>query len=77
MSLQGRAVWVGTRSGYLILLDAAAVEEKKEVCHLGLQHCGEGKVKNIIPIVSSRKLSANLEVYNCILSLHSFIYLEG
>ena len=63
MSLQGRAVWLGTRSGFLILLDAAAVEEKRETCRLGLQHCGEGKVKNIIPIASSKKLSAKLEVY--------------
>ncbi|CAI8010339.1 Leucine-rich repeat serine/threonine-protein kinase 1, partial [Geodia barretti] len=63
MSLQGRAVWLGTRNGYLILLDAAAVEEKRETCHLGLQHCGDGKIKNIIPIVSSKKISANLEVF--------------
>ena len=63
MSLQGRAVWLGTRNGYLILLDAAAVEEKRETCHLGLQHCGDGKIKNIVPIVSSKKISANLEVH--------------
>ena len=55
-------MWLGTRNGYLFLLDAAAVEEGREVCHLGLQHCGEGKVRNIVPLVTSGHVSAKLEV---------------
>ena len=62
MSLHGKGVWLGTRNGYLFLLDSAAVEEGRDSCHLGLQHCGEGKIKNIVPLVSSRHISAKLEV---------------
>ena len=62
MALHGRGVWLGTRSGYILLLDAGAVQERREACHLGLQHCGEGRVKNIVPLVNTKKLSAKMEV---------------
>ena len=63
MALQGRGVWLGTRSGHLFLLDAGSVQEGREDCHLGFQHCGEGKVKNIVPLVSSKKISDKFEVH--------------
>lgn len=62
LALQGKVVWLGTRGGYIILLDSAALTEGREVVHLGLQHCGEGRVKNIVPLVSSKHLSDKLEV---------------
>lgn len=62
MALQGNGVWLGTRNGFIFLLDAAAVLEGREVAHLGLQHCGNGRVKNIVPLVSSKQASAKLEV---------------
>ena len=76
MALQGRGVWLGTRNGYLFFLDAAAVQEEREVCHLGLQHCGEGRVKNIVPLVNKKQVSAKLEVYMQIHGIvHACIYM--
>ena len=65
MALQGRVVWLGTRNGYMFLLDTVAVHEGREMAHLGLQHCGEGRVKNIVPLVSTKRVSAKLEVSVC------------
>jgi leucine-rich repeat kinase 1 len=63
MAVQGGGVWLGTRNGFIFLLDAAAVLEKRGVAHLGLQHCGEGRVKNIVPLVAAREVLAKLEVF--------------
>lgn len=62
MTLQGRGVWLGTRNGYLFLLDATAVQEERTICHLGLQHCGEGRIKNIVPLTNTKHISSKMQV---------------
>lgn len=55
--VRGHAVWLGTRSGYLFLLDASAIEnQEQESAIKGFQYCGEGRVKGITPFPSSLKV---------------------
>ena len=51
-------MWMGTRSGYLFLLDASAIEnQEQETAIKGFQYCGDGHVKGITPFPSSLKVS--------------------
>ncbi len=53
---------MGTRGGYITLLDAAAMEVGQDAL-LGLQHCGEGRVKSVVPLTPRRGLvTAKLQV---------------
>lgn len=65
--VQGGAIWLGTRSGYIVLLDAAAVAVQDEGRSVkALQYCGEGKVKSIVSVPST--VSSGLKV--CMLCVH-------
>jgi len=59
--MEGGALWLGTRDGYLLLLDLYSMLEGHEPL-LGLQYCGSGKVKCVAAISSpsSSKLQARL-----------------
>lgn len=52
LAVRGGAIWLGTRSGYLLVLDSSLMEEGRAPL-LGLQQCGTGKVKCIVPIVNA------------------------
>ena len=58
--MEGGALWLGTRDGYLLLLDLYSMLEGREPL-LGLQYCGFGKVKCIAAIgsASSSKLQVS------------------
>jgi leucine-rich repeat kinase 1 len=59
--IQGLAVWVGTRSGYILLLDGDSLENQRGTAALkGLQYCGEGRVKCIIPFATPGSLKVIL-----------------
>ena len=57
----GAALWLGTRTGYILLLDPSALVDGQNPL-LGLQYCGKGKVKFIRPLVSPNKPTSKLEV---------------
>ncbi|XP_003391989.2 PREDICTED: uncharacterized protein LOC100636182 [Amphimedon queenslandica] len=60
--VRGHAVWLGTRSGYLFLLDASAIEnQEQETAIKGFQYCGDGRVKGITPFPSSLKVLCSIE----------------
>ena len=61
LAVQGGVVWCGTKSGHLLILDAGKMEEGVESLR-GLQYCGEGKVKQIIPLKSQTTISHRLQV---------------
>lgn len=52
LAIKGGAIWLGTRSGYLLILDTFLMTEGKDPL-LGLQQCGRGKVKCIVPITNA------------------------
>ena len=62
LALQGGAVWVGTRNGYILVLDSAALDEGRGEPLLGLQYCGEGRVKSIVSLVPKKGVTAKLQV---------------
>ena len=63
MISHGGFLWLGTRDGYLIVLDSLSMVERKEPL-LGLQQCGQGKVKCIVPLTSGRsKLQARYHTH--------------
>ena len=66
----GAALWLGTRTGYILLLDPSALVDGHNPL-LGLQYCGEGKLKHIRPLVSLSKPTARLEV---IIQLYMNVY---
>lgn len=49
LAVQRGAIWLGTRTGHLLLLDGALFEQHQD-CLRGHQFCGEGRVKSIVPI---------------------------
>ncbi len=49
LAVRGRAIWLGTRNGYLLILDSYLMQDGKDPL-LGLQLCGLGRVKGIVPI---------------------------
>ena len=61
LAVQGGVVWLGTRNGYVLLLDAAVMEEGGDPL-LGLQYCGEGKVRCIIPLSPQKGITTSLQV---------------
>lgn len=62
MLVQGGALWLGTRDGYILFLDSYTMMDGKEPL-LGLQQCGHGKVKCIVPLArSGSKLQARYGV---------------
>ena len=61
LAVQGGVVWLGTRNGFIFVLDSSAMDEGKDPL-LGLQYCGEGKVKSVVPIVPKRRITAKLQV---------------
>ena len=61
LAIQGGAVWLGTRSGYVFVLDAAMMDAAGEPL-MGLQYCGEGKVKSIVPLTPWKGVTPRLQV---------------
>lgn len=61
LAVKNRALWLGTRNGYLLILDSYLMEEGKDPL-LGLQHCGSGKVKCIVPLNPLPSASSKLQV---------------
>lgn len=60
--------WVGTRNGFIILLDTSAIEEgKQEMAIRAMQYCGDGRVKSITSLKTSE--SSTLKV-QCTLTLY-------
>ena len=77
LAVQGGVVWLGTRNGYVLLLDAAVMEVGGDPL-LGLQYCAEGKVRCIIPLSPHKGITKSLQVRNKYPShIHqlTFIYL--
>lgn len=59
--MQGHAVWVGTRSGYILLLDGTVLENcKQEAALRGIQYCGEGRVRSIVPFPDELKVNNSI-----------------
>ncbi len=57
------AVWIGTKNGYILLLDASSIEEgEQEKALRAIQYCGDGRVKSIASLNSGN--SSNLKVHN-------------
>lgn len=61
LAVQGGAVWLGTRNGYIFILDSYLMQERQDPL-LGLQHCDQGKVKCIVPLKPSSAASSKLQV---------------
>lgn len=61
LAVKGGSLWLGTRNGYLLTLDSYVMEEGKDPL-LGLQHCGQGRVKCIIPLTPLPNASSKLQV---------------
>lgn len=61
LRVHGRGLWVGTRTGFILLLDRDKVE-RGEPPLLGLQKCGEGRVSDICPLFADKQLTARLRV---------------
>lgn len=61
LAVKNRALWLGTRNGYLLILDSYLMEEGKDPL-LGLQHCGCGKVKCIVPLNPLPSATSKLQV---------------
>ena len=61
LRVQGRALWVGTRAGFILILDREKVE-KGEPPLLGLQKCGEGRVSDICPLSADMQHTARMRV---------------
>lgn len=66
LALHGGTVWLGSRNGYIFLLDASKMASKNGDPLLGLQSCGEGKVKAIIPLKPWKGVTSKLEVAECL-----------
>ena len=69
LRVHGRALWVGTRAGFILILDREKVE-RGEAPLLGLQWCGEGRVSDICPLfadsqyISRMRVMCSLEHYS-------------
>lgn len=61
LAVQGGAIWLGTRNGYLFILDSYLMEQGKAPL-LGLQQCGPGKVKCIVPLKPLANATSKLQV---------------
>ena len=61
LAIQGGALWLGTRAGNIFILDQAKMAAGQEPL-LGLQYCGDGKVKCIVPIMPWRGAVSRLQV---------------
>lgn len=50
---------MGTRSGYILLLDAAAItNHEQEKALRGMQYCGDGRIKGIAPFPLTLKVQS-------------------
>lgn len=59
--VDGGVVWVGTRNGFLMLLDASAIERgEHEGALRALQYCGDGRIKSLASL--KNKDSSSLRV---------------
>lgn len=61
LCVQGRALWVGTRAGFILILDREKVE-KGDPPLLGLQKCGEGRISDICPLYADMQHTARMHV---------------
>lgn len=58
--IQGGAIWLGTRNGHILLLDSSTIEKQNQNdCLRGLQHCGDGRVKSIVPVGTGNELKVS------------------
>ena len=57
--VQGRVLWVGSRTGYILVLDIQKVGSGESPL-LGIQYCGEGRIKDICPLHNSHSFTARL-----------------
>lgn len=74
LAIQGGAVWLGTRNGYVFVLDAAMMDAG-EGSLMGLQYCGQGKVKSIVPLTPWKGVTPRLQV--CVVPMHVWHILIG
>ena len=65
LAVKGGALWLGTRNGYLLILDSYLMEDDKYPL-LGLQQCGQGKVKCIVPLTPLPTASSKLQVISTV-----------
>ena len=61
LRVHGRGLWVGTRAGFILILDRDKVE-RGEPPLLGLQKCGEGRVSDICPLLADKQHLACMRV---------------
>lgn len=61
LAVKGGALWLGTRNGYVLIFDGFLMEERKDPL-LGLQQCGQGKVKSIVPLTLLATATSKLQV---------------
>ena len=61
LRVHGRGLWVGTRGGFILILDRDKVETGEPPL-LGLQKCGEGRVTDICPLLADKQLTACMRV---------------
>lgn len=61
LAVKGGAIWLGTRNGYLLILDTYLMTEGRDPL-LGLQQCGSGKVKCIVPVTPLSNTTSKFQV---------------
>lgn len=61
LAVKGGALWLGTRNGFLFILDSYLMEERKGPL-LGMQYCGQGKIKCIVPLTPLPNATSKLQV---------------
>lgn len=61
LRVHGRGLWVGTRAGFILILDRDKVEQGEPPL-LGLQKCGEGRVSDICPLFADKQLTSRMRV---------------
>ena len=66
---------MGTRNGFIMLLDAAAIAgQDQEEALKAMQYCGEGRVKSIVSLSPRASNAASLKVSFIILFIpHIFL----
>ena len=63
LAVKGGAIWLGTRNGYLLILDTYMMTNGGSDPLLGMQQCGSGKVKCIIPITPLPNTTSRFQVW--------------
>ena len=73
LTVEGGTVWMGTRNGFIMLLDAAAIAgQDQEEALKAMQYCGEGRVKSIVSLSPRGSNAASLKVSLILFIPHIF-----